>query len=186
MRVSLRNVLSVIALSMLCSSAALAEKIKNPEYENWAKFKAGAMSKVEGSTVAAGNESKQTITSKLVEITPDKAVVETVVEIEAMGNKMAMPAQKREVPAMIEKPANVSADGMPAGAKTGEETVDVAGKTLKAKVVEFESDANGMKVHSKTWTCADVPGGLVKSESHSTGAMETKTTMKLVEFTTGA
>lgn len=188
LRTSVRSCLSVIALSMLCSSAALAEKVKNPEYEMWSKFKAGAMSKVEGKTVAAGTESKQTITTKLVEITADKAVIEMVIEMDAMGNKMAMPAQKREIPATIDAPAGAPATpaAPPADAKTSEETVDVAGKSLKTKVVEATSESNGMKVHSKTWTCDEVPGGLVKSEAHTTGAMESKSEMTLVEFTTGA
>jgi hypothetical protein len=187
---SMRTLVGAAAALCLMGSVSLAEKIANPEYELWSKFKAGAMSKVEGKTVAAGQESKQTITTKLLEITPEKAVVEVTMEMEVAGQKMPMPAQKRDVPAKIDNAAIQNPAEAPNAPKPemkeSEETVTVAGKTLKCKVVETTSEQNGMKVVAKAWTSAEVPGQLVKTETKTTGPVESTTTMSLVEFSAGS
>ncbi len=176
-----------VATIGLLNAGALAEKIKNPEYEMWSKFKVGAMAKVEGKTVAAGQESKQVMVTKLVELTPEKAVVETTIEMEMAGQKMAMPAQKRDVPAEIDKPnADPNAGPAPAAkSKESQETIAVAGKSLDCKVTETVFEQAGTKSVAKLWACPDVPGGMVKTEARSTGSMESTTTMTLVEFSTG-
>jgi hypothetical protein len=182
----------LLAAALSVCSPALAEKVKNPEFEMWSKFKPGAMSKLQGTTEAGGQKSAQTITTKLVEANTEKCVVETTVSMEVGGQKMDMPAQKREVPAMME---NVAAPAAPGDApapgakkpdvKTSEETVTVGGKSVKCVVTEMTSEQSGMKIAAKTWTSTDVPGGVVKMESKTTGAMESTTTQELKEFSTG-
>ncbi len=174
------------ALCMM-SGVAMAEKIKNPEYEMWAKFKVGAMAKIEGKTIAAGQESKQVIVNKLLELSADKAVVETTVEMEMMGQKMAMPPQKRDVPAEVEK-VNIDPKNGPAPtaeSKTSEETITAAGKSFDCKVTETTFEQAGSKSVAKMWACPDVPGGMVKTEAKTTGSMESTSTMTLIEFSTG-
>jgi hypothetical protein len=178
------------AAVLLTAGLAQAEKVKNPEYENWAKFKAGAMSKTETNTEAMGNKTKITSVTKLVEINAEKALIESTVTMEVAGQKMEQPVMKREVPATMEKPAEQTpptsvAPTVKPNIKEGEETVTVAGKELKCKTTESTSESNGMKVQTKTWTSADVPGQIVKTETKTTGAMESSTTMQLVEFSTG-
>jgi hypothetical protein len=67
--------------------------------------------------------------------------------------------------------------------KEGTEELKLAGKTLKCKWTEMETEAGGVKNVTKTWMCEDVPGHLVKSHSKSAGQMPSETTMELVEFT---
>ncbi|MBC7783100.1 MAG: hypothetical protein H7144_04605 [Burkholderiales bacterium] len=179
---------SAIALILGAASAG-AEPVKNPEYENWAKFKTGAMSKVEVVSAAAGNETKQTIVTKLLEMSPEKAVVEMNISMDMMGTKMDMPAQKREIKAMIDNtttptPKPDAGTKLPE-VKTSQETVKVGDKEIKCTVAEATSEQNGMKTVSKTWTSPEVPGQMVKTEMKSTGTMDSTVNMKLVEFSVG-
>lgn len=64
--------------------------------------------------------------------------------------------------------------------KLPDETVTVDGKKLKCKVVKTEMEANGKKITSKSWTCKDVPGWTVKTESDAMGKMQTAN--EVVEF----
>jgi hypothetical protein len=45
-----------------------------------------------------------------------------------------------------------------------------------------QSEANAMKTNTKSWMADEVPGGIVKSVSISTGSMSSKVTMELVDF----
>lgn len=66
----------------------------------------------------------------------------------------------------------------------GEEELEVAGKKLKCKWVESETEANGAKTRSKVWTCEEIAnGGLVKSESVTeVGGNKVESKMMLVAF----
>jgi hypothetical protein len=65
--------------------------------------------------------------------------------------------------------------------KEGTDKVEVGGKSYNTKTTETTTDMNGTKTVSKTWMSDEVPGGLVKMESTSSGAMDSKMTMTLVE-----
>ena len=188
---SIRFTTGVLAAACLMAGNVMAEKMKNPEYEMWAKFKPGAMSKLQGHSEAMGQKSEQTITTKLIDLTPEKAVVETTMSMMVGGNKMDMPGQKREVLAMVEMAGVPASQPAAAGnapktdAKTSTESVTVDGKKLDCKVTEAHNEQEGMKTMAKTWTSEQVPGGLVKLETETSGKLESKTTQELVEFSTG-
>ena len=57
--------------------------------------------------------------------------------------------------------------------KLPDEQVTLDGKKLTCKVVKTEMEINGKKVTSKSWTCKEVPGWTVKTESDATGKMQT-------------
>lgn len=191
--VSMRQVVIAAALSSFMAAAALAEP--NPEYTGWAKCKPGASVTIKGNTEAMGQKTAQTMVTKLVEITPEKAVVETTMTMEVMGQKMAQPAQKRDVPAEIQAPKEGQPKIDPAmvekakaaakDAKKGTDTVTVAGKTLECTTVEMDNEQNGIKAHTKIWNSDQIPGGMVKMTSKTSGAMESTTTMEVVEFKDG-
>jgi hypothetical protein len=113
-------------------------------------------------------------------LTPEKAVVEQKSSMTMAGNKMDMPATKTDVPAKIEKPAAVAAGDMPkADVKESTEEVDVAGTKYKCKVVESKAET----MQSKTWTCAEVPGQLVKSETTMGGQQKGTATTSITAMT---
>ena len=171
-----------VALAMLSlAGMAKADKIANPQYDAWSKFKVGAFSKVDVDTTAAGTTSKSTTTTKLTALSADKLTLEVTTSMTAMGQKMDMPPQTIEVPAQIEKPADAAA----AEPKKGDETIKAAGKDIKTSWTETRSEQGGTTVLAKSWTSPEIPGGVVKMTSSSTGAMASTMTMVLVEFADG-
>ena len=68
---------------MLGSSKVLAEQIDNPSYTNWAKFKPGSVLKTNTESATAGQKLSVEMTSRLLEVTPDKVIVEVTTEATA-------------------------------------------------------------------------------------------------------
>jgi len=162
--------MGLVALTALAIAGMAAD---NPGWSNckpgsWVKLKSSTDMTVAGKKNTTTMEMKMTLVSK----TADKAVVET--ESTIMGNTSK---SKAEIP--LKSDAKTTAKNP---AKTGSETITVAGKTFKCTTAEVQSEANGMKTTTKTWLASEVPGGLVKSVSTSTGAMPMTSTMELVDF----
>ena len=178
---------AVVALALCFSGTArAAEATANPEYTNWSKFKAGSWARLSNESEAAGQKSKSTITQKLVECTPDKCVIEMTMSMEVGGQKMDMPAQKREVPAkapagVAVPPVDPKADPK-AGVKETTEEVKVGDKTLKCKVMDTTVKQGETTSTSKVWTSDEVPGTVVKMLASTEGAMKSTTTSTLEAF----
>jgi hypothetical protein len=147
---------------LLAAVALLAggvrEDMDNPQYKAWSKCKPGAFVKFKMTTEVAGTKTESEMTTKLVELSAEKAVVETAMVFG--GN--ALPGAKQEIPAKIKKVEGQANVEKP---KEGEEEIEVAGKKVKAKWVESTIDAGGTKTVSKVWMSDEVPGGTVKVET---------------------
>jgi hypothetical protein len=129
-------------------------------------------------------KSEMTMTSKLVDMKPEEATVETTTKMVMMGNESTMPANTMKVPAKVDSgKAGPAAPDMK-NVKEGTEKVDVGGKSYNCKTKEYDTEANGSKTHMKVWTSDEVPGGTVKMESTTTGQADTKMTMTLVDVKT--
>jgi len=184
----LKKTLLVVALLAATAIPALAEKIDNPEYLSWKTFKPGAMVKVEHVTKMADTETKTVTTTTLKKLTDAKAVVTTQTTMFVMGNTVEQPAQDREIPATFDKP---EMPGEPEGVEKpdiemeeGEETLTVGGKEVACKWVKSTVKAVGTTVVATSWNSDAVPGGLVKMESTTSGAMKVETRMTVTEFKT--
>src|SRR6185295_11363202 len=133
-----RGLFCLIAFLTLIASPLRAEDVENPEFKSWSKYKADTMVKSKTATEAAGQKTNMEMTTTLVEITADKAVVEMKMAMEAGGQKIDMPAQKRDVPAKIATgaaptpPPPTDATAKP-DVKTGDETLKIGGKDVKCK-----------------------------------------------------
>jgi hypothetical protein len=167
--------IAVLGLALCASSQARAEDVDNPEFGYWSKFKAGSWVTMKVETEAAGNKTEMENTTTLLEITKEKAVVETKGHMMMGGNKIDIPANKREIPAKVKKGEEPKKDAPKP--KEGDETIEVGGKKLKCHWIEVDSEANGMKTNSKSWMSDEVPGHTVKVESKSEGAMKSTTKM---------
>jgi hypothetical protein len=183
---------ALVALAMVAPAALADEMVDNPQYKSWAGCKVGAMVKmVTTSEVDAGGmkmTTKSTMTSTLKELTPEKAVVETVTEMDMGGTKTAMPATKQEIPARVK--ASAAQPATMEGAKVtkkgeGDEEIAVGGKKYKCHWVETETVSDQMASTSKVWTSPEIPGGTVKMVSDVTKPMKSKTTMEVTEFKAG-
>lgn len=182
----MKSVSTRIAFVFVCAFAfvavARAEQIDNPAYKKWSAYKPGTWVKHKTTADMAGQKTENEMTTKLVEVTPDKAVIEIAMSMTVGGQKMDMPAQKQEVPAKIEKPAAPAADAPKADVKEGEEEVTVAGKTFKCKTTETTMKQGNNTTKSKVWMSDDVPQGMVKMQSSTEGDMKMSSNMELVAF----
>ena len=170
--------LAVVAI-LLSTVATAGADVDNPEYQRWSGFKAGAWVKFKMVSEAGGAKTEVEQTVKLVELTPAKAVVE--IGMVTGGNKF--PAQKREIPAKIQtEAAKAPKDAKASKAAEGSEDIDVGGKKVKAHWVESTTETGGNTTVAKVWQAKGVPGGTVKMEARTTGAVTSKTSMVATEW----
>ena len=110
---------------------------------------------------AGGRMMESEVVTTLLEVTPEKVVVEGKTSMNFGGRKMEMPGQKRDIAAKVEKK-----DGQaPPTEKDEEITID--GKTYACRQYAWEQEEKGQLMKGKGWMCADVPGGMVKTELQS-------------------
>ena len=167
---------ALAALACLGLAAARAadadDLVTNPRYKGWADFKPGAtVTHKEKTRFPAGSPEgkyypegvdERDITYKLVSMTPDRAVVETVVlDYELLS-------QVEEAPTRVIYPAKVKRQYVEEAheqlkVKEGNEDIEVQGKTYKCEWYETtRMTADGEVVTRKRWIAAEMPGGIVK------------------------
>ena len=176
------------AVLVVCAGLAPAQdKVDNPEFANWSKFKKGTS--VTLKTVSSFNNmsSEASVTSTLVEVGADKLVIEMTSAVKASGMEFKAPPTKRDVTKTITLPNDYKkedfAKGRPPGTyEEGSETIKVGGIDVKAKWYKYKADMDGTKTEAKMWMSGDVPGMMVKSEMTTLGAIATKTTMEIAEI----
>lgn len=180
------NKLLSLAAATCLAFGASALAGNNPAYDSWAKHGVGSTVKLKGSTEAAGQKTEMEITQTLTEKTDEKVVIEVKNTMTMMGNKMDAPAQKMEIPAKAPEGQGTPAEeAKKAGfeVKESEESVTIAGKEYKAKLIESKGKQNGMDIDAKVWTSEEVPGLMLKTVSSTTGAMASNTIVEVVEVT---
>lgn len=153
------------------STASETKVAKHP----WGSFKVGSYVVTKSTTEVAGRKMSTEMKTTLTALTADKATIEIATTV--MGNTSKtttdMPLTAAAAPA-----AGGSASTPTAEVKSTEETVTVAGKSLKCKV----TTATVGGTESTTWTSEEVPGFMVKSVSKTTGAAASQTTMEVTEY----
>jgi hypothetical protein len=174
----LRRFLPALA-ALTCLALATArgadpdDLVTNPRYKGWADFKPGAtVTHKEKTRFPAGSPEgkyypqgvdERDITYKLVSVSPDKAVVETVVlDYELLSRVEAAPT-RIIYPAKVKR-AYVEEAHEQLKVKEGKEDVEVQGKTYK-NCEWYETTrmtADGEVVTRKRWIAPQVPGGIVK------------------------
>jgi hypothetical protein len=186
-----------VAAALLFASSSLLvaqekEKADNPFYKFWSKSKVGASvtlketTKVGSPAGAEGDtgEEVKIITHKLVELTPEKAVVETVVtEGETFGFVQSAPT-KHIYPAKMSKDVldelvkETGAKGEKARLKVGDKEMDVTYLTGTMKGGKDD------EVDFKLWLSDEVPGAIVKRVrvSKFKGEAVAETTIEVVSF----
>lgn len=190
---ALSRTCAVAALLFGTSSLLLAQEMaENPYYKFWSKSKVGASVTLKETTKLGGpagaegesGEEVKLITHKLVELTAEKAVVETVVtEGETFGFVQSAPT-KHIYPAKMNKEVleelikETGAKGEKAKVKVGNKEVDVTYLTGTTK--GGKDDA----VEFKLWLSDEVPGAIVKRVRVSKFKGETvaETTVEVVSF----
>lgn len=173
--------LAALVVSLALPVSARAEQVENPEYKMWSGFKPGSSVTMKMVSEAAGNTTEMEMTHTLVEVNGDKAVVETKTKMVVAGNTMDMPAQKRDIPAKVDKVEGQEPEKKPE-VKESKESIEVGGQKVDCKKTETTSEANGMTMHATVWMCEQIPGHMAKMESTSEGQMSSKTSMVAVKW----
>lgn len=135
------------------------------EYVRWAKFKPGTTMVKRTTTETKGHPLKtvEVTTSKLLELTYDRAIVEThLTGTRFDGIKMDTAPVKATISRYYYLQDNVKIK-VPKKDKT--EPVTVTNKTYQADVISVKDRNEVGEVLTTLWTSDEVPGGLLKSES---------------------
>jgi hypothetical protein len=173
----LRRFLPALA-ALTCLALAVAragdadDLVTNPRYKGWVPFKPGAtLTHKEKTRFPAGSPQgkyypegfdERDITYKLVSVSPDRAVVETVVlDYELLSRVEAAPT-RIIYPAKVKRAYVEGARGQ-LKVREGKEDVEALGKTYKCEWYETtRTTSDGEVVTRKRWIAAEVPGGIVK------------------------
>lgn len=166
----------ITSLTSLSSAqeATTQELVENQQYQSWAKHKPGTQVNASMTMNVQGQQIKSEITQKLVEVTPEKAVIEVSTKMNVPGVNVPPQTQKQEVPAKVAaSKADISAlpEGVTGEVKeVGNEKVTIDGTEYDCKVSEFTGEQNGVKMTGKVWSSMELPGGTAKVETKATGA----------------
>jgi hypothetical protein len=163
------KILMILATAGLVGT--LQEK-ENPAFKYWSAWKVGAWAKYKTVTDTSGVKIEIETTTKLVEIAPEKAVVESTSKSTVAGRERTNAPRKQEIKRMDPKMGAID--------KEGDEAVESGGKSYKCHWILTSTDSGGDKVTMKLWFAKEVPGGVVQSEVVSEGALTIKT--QLMEF----
>jgi hypothetical protein len=149
---------SVLVLPLAVAATVLSAPLRSP----WAGFPRGSFVKTKTTTVVTvGSHKLQTttdITQTVLEVKGDVAVIETT----ATMNGVPRPTRSRSEVSLKEAP--------PAAGtlrKSGTESLQVAGRTIRCEWTEYETDMAGNSTTVRTWTAAEVPGGVARSVSRN-------------------
>jgi hypothetical protein len=180
------SVLPAVLLALAAGPAPAQEMVENGEFTAWHKFKKGTAVTTRMTSTAAGMSSEVTMTMTLLDVGPDKLVLEAVGVTKAMGMEFKMPAVKRDVPKTVALPKGAPKPPAP-GSKPegtyeeGTETLKVGGTEVKSRWYKFKNEMGGVKSDAKMWISEDMPGMMVKMEATTTGTVASETRMEVVE-----
>jgi hypothetical protein len=130
----------------------------NPEYGYWADCKPGSWVKNRMEFENKGQKMEFESVTRLLEVTADKVVVETMRRMKTGDKSIDSPPQRTEIKAMApEKGKTVSEK---------DEEISIGGKTLNCRYLEIETESADKKTKTtvKAWMSKEIPGGAAKSE----------------------
>ena len=163
--------------------------VAHPEYVNWSQFPEKAF--VIRKRVVSNAQGKVVVTTKmwLDKKTSEKILVGSQVTVErpdepAVENGddvVSYPATYRLPKGMDQSRFNLPS----AKAKeTGEEVVKIGELELKTKIFEWEESNETGPMTVKLWTCAEVPGKIVRQEMF-TKSTQTKSSEEVIKLDLG-
>lgn len=175
------NWLIAICLALTVAGCASADLRENPAYRAWAGFKPGTTVVV--STVTMQGEAKQAdveTASRLVEVHPDKLVIENTGSMEAGDSRMKLPTEREDIPAKI------AAGKLPAGrvVEEAEESVEIGGRSLRVYRTRRVEEHGGVCTETTRWISSQIPGGIVREVIAIRGKQTTVTRTELLRWQT--
>jgi hypothetical protein len=134
---------------VLLLAGLFCQEKANPQFEYWSSCKIGSWVRNQMQMENRGQKFEIDSTTTLVEVMPDKVLIETVTK--------GSPARKTEIKAVEAQKGKTIVEK--------DEEITVAGKTLRCRYYEMESEGTDKKkVIVKAWMSKEIPGGIAKSE----------------------
>ena len=133
-----------MTILMLALSVFVQDQVDNPEFKYWTTCKPG--SSVTHKVGTQGLEQNNTLKT----VGKDEIVVDM-----AIGGGNAI---ERKIAAKIPP------EQAPKIQKEGEEEIEVGGKKLKCKWIEYDQKMGSAMAHAKAWIHEEIPGGVARIE----------------------
>lgn len=153
---------ALMAVAVMSLAAAQdAEMIDNPEYQGWKGQKAGAWVVWKTEMDMGGMKMDNTTTTKLKEITAEKAVIEETAEMDMGGQKRTMNLPARTLPAKIKKGTDSEGSKCEVTGE-GDEELEVKGAKYKCHWVEMKVESKRGAMTLKVWRTDKIIGGAAK------------------------
>lgn len=130
----------------------------NPQFDYWAGCKEGSWVKNRMEMENAGQKIEYESVTRLLEVGPEKVVIESLMRMKQGDRSIDSPPRKSEIKAKDPQQGKTVAER--------DEEITLSGKTLKCHYYEIETEAaeKKPKMTIKAWMCKDIPGGVAKSE----------------------
>jgi hypothetical protein len=173
----------VLALAVLSLAAVQDEMIDNPEYQGWSKQKVGAWVKFKMSNDMGEMKMEGDVTTKLKEITAEKAVLDQVMAFDMMGQKREQ-TMSRTAPAKVKKGTDSEGAKMEIVAE-GDEELEIKGKKIKCHWVDMKLTSKQGESKMKVWRTAEIIGGAAKMEMITEKPMKMTMSMVAVDWKEG-
>jgi len=146
--------------------ASAGGKVRNPDYDRWARFAPGSYSVFEGYQEANGAKQKLRMTARLVSKHDDRLLVErTYVPLEG-GQTEPSRVQQFLVEAMIDPADHPLTSPAARISEMSPETITIGGKALTCRVRTVQAAGEFPEYGCGVWATVDqndnVPGGMVK------------------------
>lgn len=147
------------------------EEVENPIFKNWSRFPVGSKVTYSSVTESEESETKQELIYTLKEKTKDRVVIGRQVVF------LLPDGSRNEIPEMTSQNARTyrlapgfkrpDPDNPPGLMEKGEERVELAGRKIKTEWFKAKMRVEAGDMFTRSWSSADVPGGLVKSISET-------------------
>jgi hypothetical protein len=174
MRTTLVRIAATVAPLLWLHAAAVCaadkpkpdDMVNDPPFASWSRFPVGtSVTQQETVKLDDGSTVAVSITSKLLEKTKDKVVVETSMGDAGAGAGAALVGGSTTTttyPAMVKMSAAQTPDVAMKSVTQGTEAIEWKGKTYTTEWVEAVSQNGDETTTEKMWTVDDVPGGMLK------------------------
>ena len=151
----------IVAAALLAALAPPAQEKESPEYEYWASCKPGSWVKTRMEFENQGQKMEFEAVTRLLEVTPEKVSVETLRRMKTGDRSVDSAPQRTEYKSREPEKGKILNEK--------DEEITVAGKTLKCRYYEIETETPDKKGRTtvKAWMTKEIPGGAAKSEVSS-------------------
>jgi hypothetical protein len=170
-----------VALMVAAGAAAPVQDAPedNREYKAWASLKPGAWVKWKIETQTGAMKVQSELTTKLVRLNGEKAVLEEKTVI-SMSDGNRDHTGTREIPSKLKKGTNGDGDKFEV-AKEGEDELEIKGRKIRCHWIETRlTDRQGASI--KVWTADEIVGGIAKKVIKHDEAGKMGLTMTVVDW----